>query len=279
MKRKEDKYKAVLRFRNKIHEIIFEADTKSGRLFDIILFNSIIASVILVSLDSVESIRKNNEELLILLEWFFTILFSIEYILRIISVRKVWPYLFSFYGIIDFLSIVPTYLSLIMPGSQYFLVLRDLRLLRIFRVLKLSRYIKEGYVLWDALMASRPKITVFLFTVMIVVVNIGALMYVIEGEENGFTSIPRSIYWAIVTLTTVGFGDIHPKTTLGQTLASILMILGYGIIAVPTGIVSAEIVQGKQQKKENISTQTCRWCSKEGHDIDAVYCKYCGKKI
>ncbi|MDH5719949.1 MAG: ion transporter [Spirochaetia bacterium] len=264
-----------LRF--KIHELIFEADTRSGKLFEFFLFFSIIISVIVVSLESVEDFQKEHAEILRGLEWFFTILFTIEYVLRIISVKRVWPYIFSFFGIVDFLSIIPTYLSLILPGSQSLIVIRDLRLIRIFRVLKLGRYVKEGGALFDALKASRQKITVFLFTVILIVVNLGALMYLIEGKEHGFTSIPKSVYWAIVTLTTVGFGDIHPQTALGQTIAAVLMILGYGIIAVPTGIVSAELSQKKGHTK--ISTQVCRFCSSEGHEPDAVYCKYCGNKI
>jgi len=262
--------------RNKLHEIIFEADTASGKLFDIVLILTIVLSVVVVMLDSVAVVRKEHGQLLYTLEWIFTILFSIEYILRIISVGKPLKYIFSFYGIVDLLAILPTYVSLIFPGSQYFLVIRVLRLLRIFRVLKIVQYLGAAIQLKKALVASRRKIFVFLFTVLIIVVIFGSLMYVIEGEQNGFTSIPKSIYWAIVTLTTVGYGDISPNTPIGQFIASIIMILGYGIIAVPTGIVTTELAKGEFK---TVSTQVCPECSQEGHDSDAAFCKYCGTKL
>ena len=261
---------------SRLHEIIFEADTKVGRLFDLVLIVSILLSVLAVMLDSVPSIRLAYGKHLMMIEWFFTILFSVEYILRLISVGRPIHYAISFYGIIDLLAIIPTYLSLILPGSQFFLVIRILRVLRIFRVLKLAKYTKQAQHLTEALKASRRKITVFLFTVLTLVVIFGSLMYMIEGEANGFTSIPHSIYWAIVTLTTVGYGDISPQTGLGQSLAAVIMILGYGIIAVPTGIVSAELVQSY---KTNINTQSCRNCSAMNHDDDALFCKYCGDKL
>ena len=260
----------------KLHEIIFEADTKAGKLFDLVLIISILMSVLAVMLDSVSSIRLSYGRYLIIAEWIFTILFSIEYVLRLISVGRPIHYAVSFYGIIDFLAIIPTYLSLILPGSQFFLVIRILRVLRIFRVLKLAKYTKQAQHLTEALKASSRKITVFLFTVLTLVVIFGSLMYMIEGEAHGFTSIPHSIYWAIVTLTTVGYGDISPQTGLGQALAAVIMILGYGIIAVPTGIVSAELVQ---TYKTNLNTQSCRNCSATNHDDDARFCKYCGKKL
>ncbi len=263
-------------FRYRLHEIIFEADTRAGKLFDIFLIISILLSVVAVMLDSIPQIRSGYGRYLLAVEWFFTILFTIEYGMRVISVKKPLSYIRSFYGIIDLLAILPTYFSLLIPGSQYFLVIRLMRVLRIFRVLKLVQYLNEAKLLIVALRASRRKITVFLFTVLTLVVIFGSIMYVIEGEANGFVSIPRGIYWAIVTLTTVGYGDISPKTGLGQAVASLIMILGYSIIAVPTGIVSAEIARVSPEK---VSTQACPACAAEGHDADAVYCKYCGHKM
>ena len=256
-----------------MHEIIFEADTPGGKLFDVLLILSIVASVVLVMLDSVSSIRESYGGLLYLGEWVFTILFTIEYVLRIFSVGRPLSYATSFFGVVDLLAILPTYLSLIFPGTQYLLVIRILRVLRIFRVLKLVQYVGEARLLMRAMRASRRKITVFLFVVLTLVVIFGSLMYIIEDPQSGFTSIPQSIYWAIVTLTTVGYGDISPQTGLGQTLAALIMIIGYGIIAVPTGIVTAELTQ---VYKKSVSTQSCPQCSAEGHDPDARYCKYCG---
>jgi voltage-gated potassium channel len=262
--------------RLKIHEIIFEADTPLGKTFDVLLLLSIIASVIVIMLESVASIKSEYGNLLFIAEWTFTILFSIEYLLRLYSIGHPTHYARSFYGVIDLVSILPTYLSLVFPGGQYFVVIRLLRMLRIFRILKVVQYIGEANQLVAALRASKRKILIFLFTVAIIVVIVGSAMYVIEGEENGFTNIPRSIYWAIVTLTTVGYGDISPQTPLGQTLASIIMIVGYGIIAVPTGIVTSELTKTKNMK---VSTQACINCSSEGHDHDAEFCKYCGTKL
>ena len=262
-------------FKQHLHEIIFEADTKAGRIFDLVLIVSIILSVIAVMLDSTQSIRQQYGDQLYIIEWFFTILFTIEYVLRIYSVGKPSKYVTSFYGVIDFLAIAPTYLSLVIPGSQYLLVIRILRVLRVFRVLKFVQYISEATLLLKALKASKRKIIVFLFFVLASVVILGSLMYLIEGTENGFTSIPRSIYWSIVTLTTVGYGDISPQTPLGQVLASIIMILGYGVIAVPTGIVTSEMTVIKRRTK----TQACPQCSLEGHDDDAEFCKHCGAKL
>jgi len=270
------KHRSENNWRTKLHEIIFEADTKSGRYFDIVLMITIFMSVLAVMLDSINSIHTQMGDFLYGLEWFFTILFTIEYILRLISVKKPVRYAISFFGIVDLIAIIPTYLSLVLPGSQYLLVVRILRVLRIFRVLKLVKYTKQARILISALKASRRKITVFLFTVLILVVIFGSLIYLIEGEENGFTSIPFSIYWAIVTLTTVGYGDVSPQTGLGQVLASIIMIMGYGIIAVPTGIVTVELSQAQAQ---SINTQSCLHCSAEGHADDAVFCKYCGEKL
>ena len=259
-----------------LHEVIFEADTKPGKWFDVILIISIILSVFVVMLDSVASIKKEYGAFLYSVEWFFTILFTIEYILRLISVGRPTQYATSFFGIVDLLAILPTNLSIILPVSRFLTVIRVLRVMRIFRVLKLVQYLTEARVLTQALRASRRKITVFLFAVFTLVIILGSLMYVIESEENGFTSIPRSIYWAIVTLTTVGYGDISPKTGLGQALAAVVMVIGYSIIAVPTGIVTAEISRAKEKE---ISTQSCPDCSAEGHDKDAVFCKHCGVRL
>lgn len=262
--------------RRKLHEIIFEADTRAGKLFDVILIIAIIISVVAVMLDSIRSINDQYGDLLYIIEWVFTILFTIEYLFRLFCVGKPLKYVFSFYGIVDFLAIVPTYFSIFYPGSQYLLVIRILRVLRVFRVLKIVQYLTEAKLLKEALIASRRKIFVFIFVVFTVVIIVGSMMYLIEGEENGFTSIPRSIYWSIVTLTTVGYGDLTPQTPLGQALASLIMIMGYGMIAVPTGIVSVEISKVSQKK---VSTQSCPECSAEGHDSDAEHCKYCGSHL
>jgi voltage-gated potassium channel len=260
----------------KVHEIIFEADTRSGKLFDILLIVSIVASVIAVMLDTVEIVRNKFGNLLYIVEWFFTILFSLEYILRLASVGKPLLYARSFFGIIDLLAVIPTYLSLLLPGSQYLLVIRSLRVLRIFRVFKLVKYLSEAKMLILALKASRRKIIIFMFTVLTLVIIFGSLMYLIESENESFSSIPRSIYWAIVTLTTVGYGDIAPQSPFGQTIAALIMILGYAIIAVPTGIVTVEY--GRVAQKE-VSTQACPQCSAEGHETDARYCRLCGAKL
>ncbi|MFC1781915.1 ion transporter [Planctomycetota bacterium] len=257
-------------------EIIFEADTRAGQWFDIILIICILLSVITVMLDSVADIREKHGVLLYSAEWFFTILFTIEYIMRLICIGKPTRYAISFFGIIDLLAILPTYTSLLFFGSRYLLVVRVLRVLRIFRVLKLGHHTQEAAVLKKAIFASRQKILVFLFAVMTLVVIIGSLMYMIEGRENGFTSIPRSVYWAVVTLTTVGYGDISPVTGPGQFLAAIVMILGYSIIAVPTGIVTVELAQVSNKQS---SSQVCSNCSAEGHTKDALYCKFCGNKL
>ena len=262
--------------RARLHEIIFEADTPAGKLFDVLLIISILLSVALVMLDSVESVQVSYGRWLYFGEWLFTILFTIEYLLRLYSVGRPGAYASSFFGIIDLMAILPTYLSIFIPGTQYLLVIRILRVLRIFRVLKLVQYLGEARLLSQALRASRRKIMVFLFAVLTVVVIFGALMYLIEDPESGYTSIPQSIYWTIVTLTTVGYGDISPQTALGQTIASIIMIIGYGIIAVPTGIVTAEL---GQIYKKGVSTQACPECSAEGHDKDAKFCKYCGSPL
>ena len=260
-------------WRTILHEVIFEADTPAGKGFDVLLIVSILASVAVVMLDSISTVRLHYDTLLYAIEWLFTLIFTIEYILRLMCVGRPLKYAVSFYGVVDLLAIIPTYLSLFLPGSQYLLVIRILRILRIFRILKLVPYLGEARRLMKALRASGRKIAVFIYTVLTLVVIFGSLMYVIEGGVNGFSSIPRSIYWAIVTLTTVGYGDISPQTILGQALASMVMILGYAIIAVPTGIVSVEISQAFSRK---VSTHACPECSAEGHDVDARHCKFCG---
>lgn len=261
-------------WRESLHSIIFGSETRLGKVFDIVLIVSIICSVIAVMLGSVRGIQIQYGEILFYIEWFFTVLFTIEYSLRLLSVQRPLLYARSFFGIVDFLSIVPTYLSFLFPSIKYMLVIRILRLLRIFRILKLSAYMGEAQTLMSALKRSRRKILVFLYTILTLVVIFGSLMYVVEGSESGFTSIPKSVYWAVVTLTTVGYGDIAPQTPLGQIIATFIMIMGYGIIAVPTGIYSAELI--KSYRPERISNHACPDCGETGHDFDAEYCKYCG---
>ena len=263
-------------FRGRLHEVVFEADTPAGKAFDIVLILSIIASVIVVMLDSVEPTHARYGVWLTRLEWTFTVLFTLEYLVRLASVRHPSRYALSFFGVVDLLAILPTYLSLIVPGSQSLLVIRTVRLLRVFRVFKLGYYLSEASALLTAMRASRGKITVFLASVLSIAAIMGTLLYLIEGEASGFTSIPRGVYWAIVTMTTVGYGDIAPETVLGQVAASGIMVLGYAIIAIPTGIVSAELVQAARRP---VSTQACLACSAEGHDADAVCCKYCGERL
>jgi len=267
--------------RKKMHEVIFEADTPAGKWFDVILLISISTSVLVVILESVESIDQQYGRLFDALEWFFTILFSIEYLLRLYVVLSPLRYASSFFGIIDLISILPTYFSFFFPGQQYFLVIRALRLLRIFRVFKLGHFLSEGDIILRSLRASQPKITVFLTFIILVVLIIGSLMYLIEGGTNsGFSNIPQGMYWAIVTLTTVGYGDITPITNLGRFLSALVMILGYAVIAVPTGIVSAEFIQASNRRKSRrVSTQVCRHCSLEGHPEGAAYCWHCGAKM
>ena len=263
-------------WRHRLHEGIFEADTPAGKAFDVALILAIVASVAAVMLDSMAGIRRVHGPLLLAAEWSFTLLFTVEYLLRLFSVRRPIRYATSFFGVVDLLSVIPTYLSLVIPGSRYLLVIRLLRVLRVFRILKLAQYVGEIRHLDRALRASRRKITVFLVTVLTLVVVLGSLMYVIEGEQHGFTSIPKGIYWAVVTLTTVGYGDISPHTNLGQSLAALVMILGYGIIAVPTGIVTVEFARAFEPE---VSTQACPQCAAEGHDPDALHCKLCGAKL
>jgi voltage-gated potassium channel len=262
-------------WRLRIHEIVFESETPAGRAFDVTVISLILLSVAAVVLESVRGIREVFGPELLLVEWTFTALFTFEYLLRLIAVKRPFRYALSFYGLVDLLAILPTYLSLFIPGTHYFLAVRILRLMRIFRILKLSEYTSEARIITSALSASRKKIFVFLVAILTIVTVVGSLMYVVEGEEHGFVDIPTSIYWAIVTMTTVGYGDLSPKTGLGKFLASIVMILGYGIIAVPTGIVTAELTRAGRPQ----SSQVCPECHAEPHDIDALHCKYCGTKL
>lgn len=261
-----------------MHQIIYEADTREGKIFDLIIVWAIIFSIVLVMLESVKDLDAKYHTFFNVSEWVITILFSIEYVLRIISVKKPSSYIFSFYGIIDFLSTIPKYLSLFIGGAHALVALRALRLLRIFRILKLVRFVGATENLGKALKASRYKIFVFISAVLIICVIIGTIMYLIEGDPSGFTSIPRGIYWAIVTLTTVGYGDIAPQTSFGQFLASLVMILGYGIIAIPTGIISSEMTKGKAPAI-NMNTNSCASCSADNHRDDAKHCYKCGEKL
>lgn len=259
-------------FREKVWLIIFEADTPTGKLFDVLLIVSILLSVLAAMLASVSTVRADWGQALQGAEWFFTILFTVEYVIRLWCVRSPMSYARSFFGVVDLIAILPTYISLLLPGAEYFIVVRSLRVLRVFRVLKLMPYLDQENVLRRALRASRPKMMVFLLVVLILVTILGSLIYLVEGEQHGFTSIPTSIYWAIVTLTTVGYGDLSPKTPLGQFIASIVMIIGYGIIAVPTGIVTAELTLATR----STSTRSCPNCSAERHADDAKFCRVCG---
>jgi len=261
--------------KDELYEIIFEADTPAGKFFDVSLLVIILLSVVLVVLESVPAIRMDFQPILHVLEWIITGIFTLEYMLRIAIVKKPFRYIFSFYGIVDFLSVIPTYMGLFVLGSHQLVVIRILRLLRVFRIFKLTRYTQAGRSLARALWRSRAKISVFIFFITILVVLIGTVMYLVEGEANGFTSIPRGIYWAIVTLTTVGYGDISPQTAFGQFMASVVMILGYAIIAVPTGIVTAEIIEPSTKN----NTQVCPQCLWASHEDDAVFCKKCGAKL
>lgn len=274
MKEKTKEYK---HWKDQLHKIIYEADTPAGKWFDLLLILSIIISIILVMLESVVSFDAKYHNFLNISEWVITILFTIEYILRVITIKKPTTYIFSFYGIIDLLATIPKYISLVFVGTHALVALRALRLLRIFRVLKLARYLGASKTLSTAIKASKTKISVFLLVVIILTIILGTVMYLIEGPVNGFTSIPYSMYWAIVTLTTVGYGDISPHTPLGQFISSIVMILGYGIIAVPTGIVTSEMT-----KLDNIptkNTEHCKYCNTDKHIDNAIFCHKCGKKL
>jgi voltage-gated potassium channel len=263
------------RWRARLHEVIFEADTPAGRAFDVGLLIAILVSVVAVMLESVAPIRRQHGGVLRTVEWIVTGAFTIEYVLRLMAVDRPGRYARSFFGLVDLLAIVPSYLGLVVPDAHWLMVVRVVRLLRVFRILKLARFLGEAQLLMTALRASRRKIVVFLGGIATVVVIVGALMYVIEGEASGFTSIPTGMYWAVVTMTTVGYGDIAPRTTLGQFVAALLMILGYGIIAVPTGIVTVELGRAGR----GVSRQACPGCGAGAHDLDAVHCKVCGTRL
>jgi voltage-gated potassium channel len=258
--------------KDKIYKIIFEHDTKTGKAFDIWLIIFVFLSVLAVMLETVDSLSSNYSRFFNIIEWFFTILFSIELILRLYCSPRPLKYLLSIYGFVDLIAILPAYVSFFIPGSQGFLVIRALRMLRIFRILKLNNYTRAGAQLTEALSNSRPKIIVFLVFIITMVLIIGSMMFLIEGKDSGFTSIPKSVYWAIVTMTTVGYGDITPQTPLGQILSSVLMIIGYGVIAVPTGIISAEIAKSDKGV-------ICKNCSFNNINTDAVFCTKCGEKL
>jgi voltage-gated potassium channel len=262
--------------RERVREIIFEADTPAGKTFDVTLIVLIVGSVAAVMLESIVDVKTEYDDWLRQAEWVITALFTLEYILRLWCVEAPSRYARSFFGIVDLLAILPTYMSLLLPGSQSLLVIRALRLLRIFRVFKLAHYLGQANVLATALRSSGPKVIVFMGTVLILIVITGSAMYLVEGPEHGFTSIPRSMYWAIVTMTTVGYGDLAPETPLGQVLAALVMLMGYSIIAVPTGIVSAELVQAGRGP---ITTRACPTCASEGHELTADYCKDCGAAL
>ncbi|MES2605174.1 MAG: ion transporter [Pseudomonadota bacterium] len=271
---------SVLRAR--LNTVIFGTETPAGRLFDLVLTVCILLSVLVALLDSVPSINARFHSILLAMEWMFTLLFTLEYTLRLYSAEQPRRYALSFFGIVDLGSILPAYLSLLFPAASYLLVFRLLRIMRIFRILKLMRFVGDANILVRALMQSRRKILIFLFTVVIMNIIFGSLMYVVEGPENGFTSIPVAIYWSIVTLTTVGYGDISPHTGLGQFIASLAMITGYAIIAVPTGIVSSELMneyQTKMKEEERDYQVLCSNCLRRGHDRDAHFCKQCGSAL
>ena len=264
------------RLRQNIKTIIFGTDTRAGKLFDEILIVAIILSIITVLLESVSDYNQQYGQILYLAEWVFTIIFTLEYFLRMYCIRRPLSYVLSFYGIIDLLSVIPTYLSFLIPGTQALSVIRILRVLRIFRILKLVQYMDEASHLAKALISSKRKIFIFLFSVMNVVVILGSIMYLIEGEVAGYTSIPKSIYWAIVTLTTVGYGDIAPLTPMGQAISAIIMLIGYSIIAVPTGIVTTELVFSKSNYENKV---LCDVCEKDDLVGDSLFCRHCGSKI
>ncbi|WP_018616375.1 ion transporter [Segetibacter koreensis] len=262
------------KWRARLHEIIYESNTVAGKAFDVSLLVLIFTSIIIVMADSIEQWHNHYGNLFSTLEWSFTFMFTLEYLLRLVSIKKPWRYVFSFLGIIDLLAIIPSYLSIFYTGAQSLLVFRGLRLLRVFRIFKLTRFLSEMKFLGGAIKGSFTKISIFMLVVLTLVVILGSLMYLIENGQHGFSNIPDSIYWAIVTITTVGYGDISPTTPLGKFVASIIMLMGYGIIAVPTGILTNEIAL--QARKKEQKHEVCPGCGKEGHDIDAKYCKHCG---
>lgn len=262
--------------KKRLYIIIFEADTPAGKLFDVLLFVAILISVALTMLQSVGPIRESHGTMLFALNMMFTVVFTIEYALRLWCSKQTLRYARSFFGVVDLLAVLPSYIGLFFQGARFLDVVKVLRMLRIFRVLKMTQYVGDADLLMNALASSRRKIGIFLVAVMTIVVIVGSLMYVIEGEAHGFSSIPRSVYWAIVTLTTVGYGDISPQTNLGQALAACIMIVGYSIIAVPTGIITAEL--GASSARKN-NARTCPACGQRKHDADAKHCKQCGEKL
>jgi voltage-gated potassium channel len=263
-------------WRHRLHEIIFESDTRAGRAFDVALLVAVLLSVLAVMLESVASIRVRFGAELRVLEWVFTLLFTLEYALRLLALRHPGTYVVSFFGVVDLLSFAPTYLSALFPGAQALVVIRAFRVIRLFRVFKLLRHVHQAQALSQALRASRPKILVFLVGMAGTVVTMGAVIYLVEGGQNGFTSIPRSVYWAVVTVTTVGYGDMVPATPLGQAIAAVAMITGYATIAVPTGIISADLLEATRKLAVG---QACPGCGVQGHDADAIYCKLCATKL
>jgi voltage-gated potassium channel len=265
-------------WRRRMYDVIFEADTPAGRRFDVALVVAILLSILVVVLDSVPWLHRDHAGLLNAFEWGFTALFTVEYVARIACVQRPWRYATGFYGVIDLLAVLPSYFSLLMPGTELLLDIRILRLLRVFRIFKLTLYIEEYTRLGEALAASRRKILVFLSVVLMAILILGTIMYVVEGPKNGYTSIPVAMYWATVTMTTVGYGDITPHTNLGKAIASFMMLLGWGILAVPTGIVTAEMTlrHGADRQDAARSERTCAACGSKGHDADARFCKDCG---
>jgi len=264
-------------WRFRLHEIIYESNTPAGKAFDVGLLFAIFTSIIIVMLDSVEGLHRRHGSLFYTLEWVFSILFTIEYILRLVSIKKPFKYVFSLLGIIDLIALIPSYLSIFFVGAQSLLVFRALRLLRVFRIFKLGHFLTEINFLTEALRGSVRKISIFLMTVLMLAVILGSIMYLVEQRENGFSNIPESIYWAIVTITTVGYGDISPVTPMGKMVASLVMLIGYSIIAVPTGIITHDLALAARQKKE--LPESCPSCSREGHDSDALFCKHCGSSL
>jgi voltage-gated potassium channel len=264
-------------WRYRLHEIIYESNTRAGKAFDVGLLIAIFTSILVVMLDSVQSLHVPYAKLFNRLEWLYTFLFTVEYILRLVSIRKPWRYVFSVLGLIDLLALIPSYLSILFPGAQALLAFRALRLLRVFRIFKLGEFLTEINFLTTALKNSLRKISIFLLTVLTLTVILGSIMYLVEKRENGFSNIPESIYWAIVTITTVGYGDISPVTPMGKFVASVVMLIGYAIIAVPTGIITHDIALASRQKKE--LPESCPSCGREGHDGDALFCKHCGASL
>jgi voltage-gated potassium channel len=264
-------------WREELYEIIFESHTRKGQLFDLVLIGAIVLSVATVVLTSIAPVARAYGQWLLAAEWLFTLLFTVEYIGRLLCVKRPDRYARSFFGVIDLMSVVPSYISLFVPGSHVLLDVRILRLLRIFRILKLTLYIQEYSMLGDALLASRRKILIFLSVVFLIVFLLGTVMYVVEGPRHGFTSIPTGVYWAISTVTTVGFGDLVPKTDVGRAIASFMMLLGWGILAVPTGIISSEITH--QRGVRALTARTCTRCLASGHEEGARFCKSCGEGL